>query len=257
LPSFDAAEALQTFLRARREGLFFPAEWEGSLTLDEAYRVLVAWERHLESEGQKRIGWKVGLTAKPIQDQFSVHEPVFGFLMDNSPYASGSAIPFDSLIKPGFENEICVTAGADLAGPGMTVKQARRGIQTIRPAFELIETRGDFIGHAEKVVPDNLQQKGIIIGDEEPFTEDMNLSEVALRVIVNGQTVDEGIGSAVLGDPVNSVVWLANRLAEFNLHISAGDLIMTGSFTRQHAISRGDAISASFAGLGEVTASFP
>jgi 2-keto-4-pentenoate hydratase len=257
LPAFDAEEALQTFLRARRDDVFFPAEWDGSLTLDEAYRVLVAWERHLESEGQKHIGWKVGLTAKPIQDQFNVHEPVFGFLMDDAPYTSGSAIPFDSLIKPGFENEICVTAGADLAGPGITVEQARRAIQTVRPAFELIETRGDFIGHAEKVVPDNLQQKGIIIGDEVPFTEDMDLSAVALSVTINGQAVDGGTGSAVLGDPVNSVVWLANRLADFSLHISAGDLIMTGSFTRQHAISRGDAISASFAGLGGVTASFP
>ena len=256
MDGFNTTAALDTFLRRRREGEFFPSEWEGKLTLEESYLVLLALGERLAGEGRRRIGWKVGLTAKPIQDQFNVHEPCFGFLLDDAPHASGAAITHESLMVPGFENELCVAMGVALAGPGVTPEAARAAVATVAPAFELIETRGDFRGHLEKVVPDNLQQKGVILGTP-IMARDIDFAGVGLRVSINGSVVDEATGDAVLGDPINSVVWLANKLAVHGIGLASGDLIMTGSFTRQYAIAKGDVIHASFAGVGDVTASFP
>ncbi|MDA0799618.1 MAG: hypothetical protein O2826_11375 [Chloroflexi bacterium] len=118
MEEFDARQALETFLRNRRAGTFFPKEWEGSLLLEEAYAVQLALVQHHALEGRRQVGWKVGLTARPIQEQFSVHEPGFGFLRDDGLHSSGDAIPHDSLIGPGFENELCVTMGTDLTWPG-------------------------------------------------------------------------------------------------------------------------------------------
>jgi len=53
------------------------------------------------------------------------------------------------------------------------------------------------------------------------------------------------------------VMWLANLLAEFGRSLAAGDLVMTGSFTRQYPILRGDTIRSEFAGVGAVEATFP
>jgi len=75
--------------------------------------------------------------------------------------------------------------------------------------------------------------------------------------MINGTVVDTATGDAVLGHPVNSVMWLANRLAEFGRSLAAGDLVMTGSFTRQYPILRGDTIRSEFAGVGAVEATFP
>ena len=53
-----------------------------------------------------------------------------------------------------------------------------------------------------------------------------------------------------------SVVWLANKLAEFGLGIEAGQVIMSGSFTRQYVITDGIAIQSRFSPFGTVTARF-
>ena len=70
---------------------------------------------------------------------------------------------------------------------------------------------------------------------------------------INGEVVATGRGDAVLGHPLNSVIWLAGKLPEFGRRIRAGDVIMTGSFTRQFPIAPGDRIEANFAGVGVVT----
>jgi 2-keto-4-pentenoate hydratase len=56
----------------------------------------------------------------------------------------------------------------------------------------------------------------------------------------------------VLGNPLNSVIWLARKLPEFGRSIRAGDLIMSGSFTRQFQIEPGDRVDAAFLGIGNV-----
>ena len=42
---------------------------------------------------------------------------------------------------------------------------------------------------------------------------------------------ETGIGSAVLGNPLQPLVWLANCFAEQGRTLAEGDLIMTGSIT--------------------------
>jgi 2-keto-4-pentenoate hydratase len=56
----------------------------------------------------------------------------------------------------------------------------------------------------------------------------------------------------VLGDPLNSVVWLVGKLGQFGRTIRAGDIIMTGSFVRQFPLAAGDAVHVAFAGIGNV-----
>jgi 2-keto-4-pentenoate hydratase len=55
-----------------------------------------------------------------------------------------------------------------------------------------------------------------------------------------------------LGDPLNSVAWLAQKLAEFDRSLRGGDLVMTGSFTRQFPLAPGDQVRAEFSGIGAV-----
>ena len=76
-----------------------------------------------------------------------------------------------------------------------------------------------------------------------------------MRVVINGQTAATGTGDAVLGNPLNSVVWLAAKLGEFGRSLKAGEIIMSGSFTRQFPINPGDTIRAEFSGIGTVETS--
>jgi 2-keto-4-pentenoate hydratase len=257
MPLADFEQTVEAFWRRRQEGIFFPQEWEGMLTIDDACRIQLALLDRYVAQGARQVGWKVGLTSKAMQEQFRVHEPLFGYLMDSAPSDSGTSFDYASLINPAFENEICMTLGTNLIGPGVDAQVALASVVSVMPAMELVETRGPFTEQLALAITDNIQQRGIILGPEtSPLPSGLDLQAVSVGVSVNGTLVAEGTGDAVLGHPINSLVWLANKLAEYERGLRAGDVVMSGSLTRQFSISRGDTIMAAFDPLGKVGASF-
>ena len=56
-----------------------------------------------------------------------------------------------------------------------------------------------------------------------------------------------------MGNPVNAVVWLANKLGEFGVPMEAGNVILSGSFLKAIPFAAGDTITALFDSLGDVT----
>src|SRR5476649_2279222 len=103
--SISITTAVEDFWIARARREFFPLAYFDRLTLDDAYRIQLALIDRRVAAGERHIGWKVGLTAKAIQDQFGFHEPVFGCILQSFP--SGHELPPD-LINPGFETELCM-----------------------------------------------------------------------------------------------------------------------------------------------------
>jgi 2-keto-4-pentenoate hydratase len=51
---------------------------------------------------------------------------------------------------------------------------------------------------------------------------------------------------------LQSIIWLAGKLAQFGRKLRAGDIVMTGSFVRQFPLTPGDRVRATFSGVGEV-----
>jgi 2-keto-4-pentenoate hydratase len=248
--------AIDDFWQERERGVYFPPAWRDRLSLDDAYRIQLALVDRRCTGGVQQVGWKVGLTARPIQEQFNVHEPVFGCLLSEGRIASGHVFRHTELIQPGFENEICIVLGRDLAGADLSLAEVARAVAHCRPALELIETRGDFTGQLPLAIAENAQQKAFVIGAPVPLTADLDLSTIGVRVTINDVEVATGRGDAVLGHPLNSVSWLAGKLAQFGRGLRAGDSIMTGSFTRQFPIARGDRIRTEFERVGSVEARF-
>jgi 2-keto-4-pentenoate hydratase len=240
---------IDSFWQARQRGEFFPAAWFDKLTIDQAYRVQLALIERRCAAGERQLGWKVGLTAKAMQQQFGVHEPVFGCVLHTSP--NRYAFAADELISPGFENELCMRLGRDLTG-SITLDEARAAVDVVYPSLEIIETRGPFTAQLALALADNAQQKTVVLGS--PAKLPAVLETIRATVYVNDAEVGAGTGDAVLGNPLNSIVWLADKVRQFGRTLKAGDLIMTGSFTRQFPMAPGDRIRTEFSGLGTVEA---
>lgn len=241
---------VEAFWQARQRGVFYPPAWFGKLTMDQGYQLLFAITDRRVASGEKQIGWKVGLTAKAIQQQFGFHEPVFGCVFETKP--SGHEFAPADLISPGFENELCMHLRSDLSGP-ISIEQARDGVDIIYPAMEITETRGPLVEQIALGLADNAQQKTNILGAPIPLPADPAAIEVS--VTINGEHVGTGNGAAVLDNPLNSIVWLAGKLSAFGRKLRAGDLVMTGSFTRQFPLQPGDLVVTTFSGIGSVTVS--
>lgn len=240
------------FERSAEQGVYYPPAWFNRLNMEQALQVQQALLLRKVANGETHTGWKVGLTAKAIQDQFNVHEPVCGYLLNSGMIRSGSKQPASQLIGPGIENEICFRMKRDLTGPNVTADIARNAVGELYPAMELVENRGDFSAQLEVSLADNVQQTGYVLGDALTLTDSLDLATINARVYLNNELVGEGNATAVLGSPFNSLAWLANKLAELGLHIKAGEYVMAGSLTKQFALQAGDTIRTEFSGLGEV-----
>jgi 2-keto-4-pentenoate hydratase len=247
--SIDLATAVEDFWTARARGEFFPLAYVDRLDLDEAYRIQLALIDRRVAAGERQIGWKVGLTAKAIQQQFGFHEPVFACVLETQP--SGHVFGATELINPGFETELCMRLGRGLEG-SVGLEQVRAAVDVIYPAFEIIETRGDIVKQIALAMADNGQQRSVVIGAPMQLAPATALDRVEARVQLNGNEVAAGLGSAVLGNPLNSIQWLAEKLAQHGRALRPDDIVMTGSFVRQFPLQAGDIAVAEFSGIGRV-----
>jgi 2-keto-4-pentenoate hydratase len=102
------------------------------------------------------------------------------------------------------------------------------------------------------MLTDNAQQRSVILGEPVALTRSLRLDQVEARVELNGSVVATGVGAAVLDNPLNSVAWLARKLAEYGRSLRAGEVVMTGSLVRQFPLAPGDRAQASFSGVGAV-----
>jgi 2-keto-4-pentenoate hydratase len=167
-------------------------------------------------------------------------------------FPSGHRFPAD-LIRPGCEPEICVRLARPIAA-GADADAVRAAIEVCYPALEIVELRCDLRRDMALALADNAAQKAIVLGAPVRMGDAPDLAGIETRVQVNGVELASGLGAAVLGHPLNAIVWLAGKLPAYGQALQAGDLVMTGSFTRMLPLAPGDQVQATFAGLGVVEA---
>lgn len=253
-----AADVAAALWAEWHKGRHMPAEWMGRLSLDNAYRVQLALLDRFERAGEAQAGWKVGLTAAAMRAQWNIHEPCFGFLLRSGHKPAGTSFRFLGIIAPGFENELCLRIGTRLQGPGITLDQAIAAVSHAAPALEIVEKRGPFSEDIALAMADNAQQYAFVTGAETALTPtNRDLAASTVEVDINATTIDRAAGAEVMGGGgFLSVQWLANKLSEFGRALEPGMLVMSGSFTKQYPIARGDRIESSFTPFGAVSAKF-
>jgi 2-keto-4-pentenoate hydratase len=105
-------------------------------------------------------------------------------------------------------------------------------------------------------VADNASSGRYILGAKKLRLSEVDLPSVTMKLYKNGQLAGEGTGAAVLGDPLISVAWLANRLWSYGVTLKAGEVILSGAFSAAPPAVKGDAFKAEFSSFGTVDAQF-
>jgi 2-keto-4-pentenoate hydratase len=254
----DFEAAVEAFWAARHGGPY-PLHLEPQLDQDSAYRINLALIDRHAAEGQRQSGWKVGLTARAIREQFDLPEPVFAVLYEQGRWQSGIEFPVAELTRPGWENELCLTVGKTLRGPNVTEDDVRDAVSAVAPAMEIIEARGpNNMDGLYSMTADNGQQRAYVVGAETPFDPAAHdLGKATVEIFVDGEFQEQAPGSAVMeSSPLASIVWLANKLAAYDRAVEAGSVVMTGSFTRQYTIDRPLRAEARFDPFGSAIATF-
>ncbi len=90
----------------------------------------------------------------------------------------------------------------------------------------------------------------------EALAANADLEDWSAVLAGNGEVEETGLGAGVLNDPVESVVWLARRMAQYGQSIEPGHVILSGSFIRPVECPQGSEITADFGDFGRVDISF-
>jgi len=125
--------------------------------------------------------------------------------------------------------------------------------------MEIIETRGNNTKQGTlPMIADNGQQFAFVTGAEVPFDPAKHdLGKASCEVYIDGALQERAYGSAVMeSSPIASIVWLANKLAAFGRALEPGQVVMTGSFTKQYRLDRPMRIEARYEPFGSATATF-
>ena len=250
-------QIVQALWDCHEQGDCFPDAWKGKLDLEQAYRVQLGLLDGKLAHGERQAGWKVGLTADTMREMFGGKEPVFGYLLESGSIVTGHTFEFSALRNAMVENEILVTMAQDLSGPDATVADARQAIAAIAPAFEIVELRGaDMRVDMPLAITDNVAQYAFVHGESIELLPDFDFGAIQADVRVNGEVFESVLGGDVMDNQVQTVAWLANALHRFGRQLQAGQLIMSGSFTKPVPVKAGDTIETRFSGVGTVKASF-
>jgi 2-keto-4-pentenoate hydratase len=138
----------------------------------------------------------------------------------------------------------------------VTPATALLAVEGALPALELVEFRWEGKPAAGDLIADGVAANAIVLG--QPLTPVAGL-DLALEGVVyemNGQVMATNTAAEVLGNPLNSLAWLANHLGARGLSLRAGDVVMSGSISALLRPKAGDVVTARFTRLGSVSARF-
>ena len=226
------------------------------LSLTEAYAVQDRLRDALLGRGERVAGWKAGFTSKAGQESWEVTEPVCAFLLASGVLASGAEIPAARFVKPGVEAEVAFVMKHDLAGPGVTAPRALQAVEGAVPALELIDFRHSGKAVGTDAVADGVYAKAIVLGGALTPLAGIDLALEGLLYEQSGTVVATNTAYEVMGNPLNSLAWIANHLGSRGLGLRAGDVVMTGSVSKILTARAGDTVRATFTRLGSVSVRF-
>lgn len=225
----------------------------GDLTMEEAYEVQDMSVKDRLKKGERVIGWKVGATSRAVMDQLKINEPILGCMTSRSEYSFLNEVKASHFCSPAVEGEIAFVMGKPLKGPGITRTDVIRATEGIMGAVELVDCRvTDWQSTTTEAIADNALHGGIMLG---PFMRPISGLDLIHEGVVmhrNGHLLASACGVEALGDPLNVVVWLANKLGALGKELDAGAVVSTGSLTRFFFVNAGDVIDVCFTNLGRI-----
>ena len=233
------------------------------MTVEDGYAIQRAWLALRLAEGRVVKGRKIGLTSRAMQQASQITEPDYAPLMDDMFFETGSDIAIDRFIAPRVEVELAFVLSAPLQGPRVTVFDVLKATDYITPALEIIDARIEQFDRDTKAprkvfdtIADFAANAGIVLGGRPVKPDAVDLRWTGAMLFKNGVIEETGLAAAVLNHPATGVAWLANRLSPHGESLQAGDIVLSGSFTRPTGAVRGDVLQADYGPLGCIALRF-
>lgn len=250
------ADALAQARKARQPIPPITSAYPG-FTAAEAYAVQEITTRRRLAKGERIVGRKIGLTSPSVQAQLGVSEPDFGMLFDVDQVHEGEVVPMSQLIQPKVEAEIAFVLKADLAAGPVNNETAAKAIDYAVAAVEIVDSAiADWKITLADTVADNASGAMFLLGRDHLPLDRVDLHLAGMELVHNGHQASVGVAAACLGNPLNAVSWLANKMIEVGRPLLAGEVVLSGALGPMVTVAAGDDITVHVAGFKPLHLSF-
>ena len=246
----DASQLAEALFIAKGDGARIPPPCD--MSIDQGYAVQ---ERSFRLRQVPIAAWKLALTSKAGQQAMGVDDPVVGRLAATDVKTA----PHEDKATPGplyVEAELVVTVARDLPPRTRSYdpSEVAAAIGPTYAAIELCTSRfdNDDVG-AGLLVADNAFAHVLVLGDRLGAAWDGRFAAAAVTLRRASTARVQGSTSAVMGNPLHALAWLANWLSNRGQGLERGQIVATGSCTGVIQIFPGEKLRASFANMGEAT----
>lgn len=233
-----------------------PVESLGTgLAMSEALCVQEALVERLEPKLGKPIGYKVGLTSKAVQELFGASAPVRGVLFESVLLPDGAEVPAAYGARPVFEPDLLVTVRDEGVNRARTPLEVAEHLTAVIPFIELADLAiaADRPVDAGAIVAVNVGARLGVTGRPVPALATPGfvsaLAEMTVIASDGATELSRAQGKAILGHPLNAVIWLAADLARTGKRLKAGDVVSLGSFARPQPPRPGQTVTVRYEGL--------
>ena len=116
----------------------------------------------------------------------------------------------------------------DLLGPNVTVQQVIDATDYVVASLEVVDSRiKDWKIKLLDTIADNASSAKYVLGKTKKKLDEIDLPSIEMNFYKNGEFVNSGKGTDVLGNPAQCVAWLVNKLADFNIGLKKGEVVLS------------------------------
>ena len=248
-----AAEALLAHRRAREAMRGLP---EGVGPRSEAEGVAVQRALAARLGANPPAGFKIGATAKVMQDYLGLAGPAAGFMPREGLHASGAVLRFADFLAPGVECELAVRLATDLPPGPCSPAAAAEAVGALFAGIEIVERRYHDLAAfgTPGLIADQVFHAAAVLGTPQPDWRTRDLASLAGRIMVDGIERGHGNGGDLLGHPMHALAWLAgSSVAAAFGGLRAGQVVMLGSVTPPIWLDAPGEVTVAFPSLAPVT----
>ena len=229
----------------------------GESDIDAAYKIQqINTDRKL-ADGERIIGYKVGLTSFAVQKQLGVDQPDFGVLTKSMLVNEDGEVPMSELMQPKAEAEIAFFLSQDIDKKFISIYELIEFIDSVSASIEIVGSRIEAWNiRITDTIADNASASHFVVGKSKVKLEDIDLVNCNMSMTKNGEVASVGQGSACMDNPMNAALWLVNTMVERGTILRKGDVILSGALGPMVPVSPGDQFKADIEGLGAVSVSF-
>jgi 2-keto-4-pentenoate hydratase len=212
------------------------------------------------ADGDKPIGRKIGFTNRGIWDEYSVHEPIWGYVYERTiEWASAQRVTaaVHDFCEPRLEPEIMLRMRS-APPPGASLEQILECVEWIAHGYEIVQTHfPGWVFRAPDTMADNGLHGRLFVGEpREPamLGPDLlrRLETFTIELSCDGQVRAEGQGANVLDGPLHALRFLLDVLARSPAThaLRPGEIVTTGTLTAACVVKPGERWSTALDGIG-------